>query len=69
MVDGGQAYLRQSVNGIQQSIIISDDDCDALLAAIDDPTKNTLGKLCNVSRVLRDKMGVNIGPIPERDKE
>jgi hypothetical protein len=43
------------------SIVVDDEHVEGLLACIEDPTKNTLGKLCSVARYLRDKMGINIG--------
>ena len=61
MVDGGMSYLRRSVGAIDESIVVSEEDCEGLMNAIDDPSKNTLGKLCNVVRYLRDQMGVNVG--------
>ena len=63
-VDGGMSYLRRLGNpeDIEElSIVISDSDAELLLAAIEDPTKNSLGKLCNLVRVLRDTMSINIG--------
>ena len=62
-VDGGMEYLRR-VGAVMEmediSIVISDDHATGLLYCIDDATKNTLGKLCNVARYLRDEMGINI---------
>lgn len=66
-VDGGMEYLRRMAlrDGVttmkDMSIVISDDHATGLLDCIDDDTKNTLGKLCNVARYLRDEMGINIG--------
>ena len=65
-VDGGMEYLRRLGSHYRDvSIVISDEDGKALLEAIADPSKNDLGKLCNVSRVLRDRMGINIGEYNE----
>lgn len=33
---------------------------DALFEAITDPTRNTLGHICNMVRILRDDIGVNL---------
>ena len=63
-VDGGQDYLRRLGNPddmVEMSIVITDDEYDALVEALDDPTKNMLGKVCNMARVLRDDMNINIG--------
>lgn len=63
-VDGGREYLRRvgDLGGYHDiSIVIDDKYSSLLLEAIEDPTKNTLGKLCNVARVLRDSMDINIG--------
>jgi hypothetical protein len=67
-VDGGMDYLRRTLNGIDQSIVISDEDYKGLLAAIEDETKNSLGKLCSIARYLRDSMGINISE-KKGDKE
>ena len=63
-VDGGMDYLRRVGEPVRMedvSIIISQEHTDGLLDAIEDTDKNTLGKLCNVARYLRDEMGINIG--------
>ena len=63
-VDGGMDYLRRLGNPQdirEMSICISDEDYAALILAIEDDTKNTLGKICNLARVLRDDMNINIG--------
>jgi hypothetical protein len=65
MVDGGMSYIRRTVEGLDESIVISQKDYDGLLQAMDDPSKSTLGKLCNIARYLRDSMGINIS---ERNK-
>ena len=63
-VDGGMAYLRrlgtpQDIN--EMSIVITNEEYEALVEAVEDKTKNTLGKICNLARVLRDDMNINIG--------
>ena len=63
-VEGGMDYMRrlgtpQDIN--EMSIVITDEEYDALVEALDDPTKNMLGKVCNMARVLRDDMNINIG--------
>ena len=63
-VDGGMEYLRRIGNPndyVDISIVLSDKEVKWLSDAIEDPTKNTLGKLCNIARVLRDDMNINIG--------
>lgn len=60
MVDGGMHYLRRSMAGIDESIVISKEDSEGLLRALTDSSKNPLGKLCNIVRYLRDNMGINI---------
>jgi len=63
-VDGGMEYLRrvgEPALRVDMSIVISQEHTDGLLDAIEDTDKNTLGKLCNVARYLRDEMGINIG--------
>ena len=62
-VDGGMSYLRRVGSGATDiSITISDEHKDLLIAAIQgEDNQNDLGKLCNVARVLRDDMGINIG--------
>ena len=67
-VDGGMEYLRrvgEPVSMEDMSIVISQKHTDGLLDAIEDTDKNTLGKLCNVARYLRDEMGINIGDYGE----
>lgn len=69
MVDGGMSYLRCSPAGEDMYIVITDESYYLLMKAIEDRSKNTLGKLCNVARVLRDHMGINISEeINEHDK-
>ena len=63
-VDGGMDYLRRIGNPedmVEMSIQITEDDYDALVKAINDKSKNDLGKICNLARVLRDELNVNIG--------
>ena len=63
-VDGGMDYLRRlgDPEAIEEmSITISEDTYDALVKAINDDSKNDLGKICNLARVLRDEMNINIG--------
>ncbi len=63
-VDGGMAYLRrigQPSDIVEMSIVVTDEEYKALAEAVEDKTKNTLGKICNLSRVLRDDMNINIG--------
>lgn len=63
-VDGGMNYLRRlgSPGDIEEmSIVIDDEVGQELLAAISDPSRNPLGHLCAVARVLRDRMNINIG--------
>lgn len=61
-VDGGMDYLRRGGNGncVDMSIVIPNRHVLGLQEAIEDPSKNSLGKLCNVARYLRDQMGINI---------
>jgi hypothetical protein len=63
MVDGGQSYLRQSVAGIDMNILVDQKTYDLLAEAIEDKHKNTLGKVCNVARVLRDHLGITLSPV------
>lgn len=62
-VDGGMDYLRR-VGGLEEftdlSICVSDEHYALLAEALEDPSKNTLGKICNIARVLRDDMGINL---------
>jgi len=63
-VDGGMAYLRrigQPSDIVEMSIVVTDEEYKALAEAVEDKTKNTLGKICNLARVLRDDMNINIG--------
>lgn len=63
-VDGGMDYLRRLGNPediVEMAISISDEEYRALVEAIKDPTKNILGTVCNIARVLRDDMNINIG--------
>ena len=63
-VDGGMDYLRRIGNQedmIEMSIQITEDDYDALVKAMNDTSKNDLGKICNLARVLRDELNINIG--------
>lgn len=65
-VDGGMEYLRRlgtPENFDDMSIVVDDDVYQELMAAISDPTKNDLGKLCNVARYLRDALDFNLGAI------
>jgi hypothetical protein len=62
-VDGGQDYLRrlgQADDMEDMSLSISDKHLELLKDAITDPERNELGKVCNVARVLRDDMGINL---------
>ena len=62
-VDGGMAYLRRLGNPedmSEMSIAISDNLYSELVVALEDDSKNTLGKICNVARVLRDVGGINL---------
>lgn len=61
MVDGGMEYLRHNGAGVDESIVITTEHFIQLLGAITDSSKNELGKICNIVRVLRDEMGINIG--------
>lgn len=60
MVDGGMDYLKSSGSGINKSISITDEEYTLLMEAITDPTRNDLGHVCNLVRVLRDTFGVNL---------
>ena len=63
-VDGGMAYLRRlgsSDDMEDMSVVIDDEVGQELLEAISDPSRNALGRLCAVARVLRDRMNINIG--------
>jgi hypothetical protein len=56
------AYLRRigsSAHYEERAIVVPDEAKDALITAVSDKTRNNLGKLCNVVRVLRDDCGVN----------
>lgn len=63
MVDGGMEYLRHSGTGHSRCIVITDELCAALIEAVSDQTRNDLGKVCNIARVLRDKAGLNISNV------
>ena len=63
-VDGGMEYLRRlgdPLDIVEMAIQITEDDYDALVKAMNDESKNTLGKVCNLARVLRDELNINIG--------
>lgn len=63
-VDGGMAYLRRLGDAdamVDMSIVIDDEIGQELLEAISDPSRNPLGHLCAVARILRDQMNINIG--------
>ena len=68
MVDGGMSYCRHNCRGEDMSIVVSNEHYDLLMETISDPTRNHLGHLCNVVRVLRDHMGVNLSDVYEEDK-
>ena len=61
-VDGGMDYLRRvhgtRANYVDNSLTVSQDTYDAIVEAIEDPTKSTLGRVCNLARVLRNKEGI-----------
>lgn len=57
-VDGGMDYLRRlgsPENMREMSIVIEDEVVEELKTAVSDKTKNPLGLVCNVVRILRDK--------------
>ena len=61
-VDGGMDYLRRL--GLPEdykelSITMSDEACIELQGELEDTTKNSLGKLCNVLRYMRDEMDID----------
>lgn len=63
-VDGGMDYLRRigdPADMVEMSIQITEDDYDALVKAMNDDSKTDLGKICNLARVLRDELNINIG--------
>ena len=63
-VDGGMEYLRRlgDPTKIQEmSIVVSEKHYALMEDAITDPERNSLGKVCNLVRVLRDDMNINIG--------
>ena len=63
-VDGGMDYIRRvgkREDYEEISIVIDDSEYILLANAIEDETKNTLGKICNLARVLRDEFNINIG--------
>ena len=60
MVDGGMAYLRQSIEGVDMNIVVDEVHVRGMIEAITDPTKQPLGHVCNLVRYLRDEMGINI---------
>lgn len=71
-VDGGMDYLRRvgaPEDCIDMSIVISQDHYDGLLEAMTDPTKNDLGKICNIVRYLRDEMNINVTDMGEEDDD
>jgi hypothetical protein len=56
------AYLRRTGTDYEElSIVVSESEYNLLVEAIEDPTRNTLGHVCNLARVLRDHFDVNIG--------
>jgi hypothetical protein len=62
-VDGGMEYLRrvgEPSDMEEMSLSVSQEHLDLLRDAITDPERNELGKVCNLARVLRDDMGINI---------
>jgi len=65
-VDGGMDYTRRLFGPKSDytdiSITISDKHLEGLIEAITDPTRNDLGKVCNLARYLRDEMDINITP-------
>ena len=68
-VDGGMDYLKRVGSGYKDmSIIIPDEHLEGLTKALSDPSRNTLGHLCNVARYLRDNMDINIGKDYDEDK-
>ena len=67
MVDGGMDYRHSSVHGEDMSIVVSASHYVALMEAISDPSKTPLGHLCNVVRVLRDDMGINLSDCYKED--
>ncbi len=63
-VDGGQDYLKRTgarEDWKDMSIVVSDAEYKLLLNAITDETRNDLGHVCNLARVLRDEFRLNIG--------
>ena len=67
-VDGGMEYLRRvgDPSEIDELFIkVSQEKYELLAAAVEDTKKNTLGKVCNLARVLRDEFGINIGDTDE----
>jgi hypothetical protein len=69
-VDGGMDYLRrlgQAADMKDMSLSISDKHLMLVIEAILDETRNNLGKVCNLARVLRDEMGINL--IEEEDDD
>ena len=69
-VDGGMAYLRRLGNPEdieEMSISVSRQHYDLLVDAIEDKTRNTLGHVCNMVRVLRDDMGITLRELDKDD--
>jgi len=62
-VDGGMIYLRRvfgtSSDYTDISIVVEEEHIKPLLKMIEDKKKNSLGKLCNVMRYLRDELDIN----------
>lgn len=67
-VDGGMDYLGRGGgfdDCTEMSITITDELYNSIADAITDPERNELGKVCNLVRVLRDELGVNIGEVEQ----
>ena len=65
MVDGGMEYLRHNGAGEEMYIIVTQEHYDLMAEAIEDTSRNTLGKICNLVRVLRDEMNCNLTDFSE----
>ena len=63
-VDGGMDYLRRAgdrENITEMSIVVPDHIYELLTEAVEgEKYQNTLGRVCNVVRVLRDSIGINL---------
>jgi hypothetical protein len=62
-VDGGMEYLRRVYDNREDykdiSIECTQEHYDDLVEAMNDPSRNELGKICNILRVVRDNKEID----------